>query len=561
MTSHRSKKPDTQLNMLSTCSMYMTPPDTHTYTSAHTHIAAKKYAKQFRETAIPNIYHTAMRNHRNHLLLPLLALVSFLVKINKCGSSPLQTVLTGPDVVYNGSRVIFQCLAPDISPPIVYYLIKDSGVLIAREVKHQGGQPSSFRLKATATSDGSYHCKAKAGNKTAMSNTIKLSVVTPPSNTKVISEPFPPVVHEGSRIILRCETQSGSHLSYTWFFNRKEITPSRSSLFHPTENKLVMERVTPQHAGSYYCMAWSTVYDIRRFSTSAEVKVIVKVHLSKPKISFYVSKDGTSYHANLTCWSSRGSPPVNFSLLLDDKEVESVTVAESLAAWFHVAIVPGLDMGTASCRAKTDLQELMSEPVFLEVVPVGGDVKVEVEYLYTAASDLAAVMLSCHVSRGTFPYFSWLWNDSATLPHLYMESSIQRRLPHLALTNQRWILIHTKLSPEESGYYRCRVRDSYDDSGPWVESAAELVQVTGEKIRTREICMNIMEGIAIAFCCFLLLVLVMGSAFVYMMSDSRQGHTYSAPANSKSTSLLEGKLPDTPTTDVIVQNQTIESML
>lgn len=69
----------------------------------------------------------------------------------------------------------------------------------------------------------------------------------------------------------------------------------------------------------------------------------------------------------MTCWSTRGSPPVNISLLVDDKEVGSATVAQSLVAWFPVAMVPGQDMAVARCRVKTEVQELMSEPVTLEM--------------------------------------------------------------------------------------------------------------------------------------------------------------------------------------------------
>lgn len=69
----------------------------------------------------------------------------------------------------------------------------------------------------------------------------------------------------------------------------------------------------------------------------------------------------------MSCWSTRGSPPVNFSLLLDDREAGSVTASDSLTAWFPVEVIPGLDMGVAQCRMKNDVQELMSEPLSLEV--------------------------------------------------------------------------------------------------------------------------------------------------------------------------------------------------
>lgn len=58
---------------------------------------------------------------------------------------------------------------------------------------------------------------------------------------------------------------------------------------------------------------------------------------------------------------------MNFSLYVDDRNIETVTATESLAAWFQVDAFPGLDMGEARCRVKTELQEMMSEPVSLEV--------------------------------------------------------------------------------------------------------------------------------------------------------------------------------------------------
>ncbi|XP_070776650.1 Fc receptor-like protein 5 isoform X2 [Enoplosus armatus] len=493
-----------------------------------------------------------MKNLQTLSLLPILALASLFFKIS--GSISLRPVLTGPDLAYLNSRVAFRCIAPDSSPPVTYELIGDGGVLVATGAALQGHQPASFFLKVATTSEGSYHCKATAGGSTGVSNSIKLSVVTPASNTRVTSEPFPPVAYEGSRIVLNCTVTKGSHLSYTWFFNRKEVTSSTSPFLHLTGNKLVMGKVTPEYAGCYSCMAWSTVQDTRRFSSSSEVQVTVKVYVSKPRISFSISKEGASYHGNVTCWSTRGSPPVNFSLSLDDKEVGSVTATESLAAWFPVAMVPGLDMGVAQCRVNTEVQELMSEPVTLEVVPVGGDVEVEVEYLYSADSKLAVARLSCQVSRGTFPYVSWIFNDSVLPSEMHVDSHIQPVLSHYALADHKRTLVLAKLGPEESGYYRCRARDSYDDSGPWVESADVLVRVT-------EVFITSLEVISIAFCCFLFLMLAVGVPCVYKMFDHNEVFVPSSPSSdalplSAPTSQSGGRQANMSSTDCDVQNQT-----
>ncbi|KAM6939544.1 Fc receptor-like protein 5 [Xenentodon cancila] len=406
--------------------------------------------------------------------------------------------------------------------------MRDGGFLIGTYVDYQGNQTSKFSLKVTGASDGLYQCKVTAGGSTGVSNSINLSAVTPASNTRVTSVPSPAVAYEGSRIILSCVVSRGTHLSYTWFFNREEVTSSAST-FQINGNKLVLEKVTPEHAGNYYCIAWSTVQNIKRISTSREIQVTIKVYISKPKISFSIFKHGNGYYGNVTCWSSRGSPPANFSLSVDDRVVGSQLAAtETLVAWFQVAMVPGLDMGEARCQGKTEMQDLMSEPVTLQIVPVGGDVKVEVDYLYTAKAKLAAVRLRCQISRGTFPYIIWVFNNSDVPSEFLVNSYIQPLLSHFTLTDHRQSLILTKPSPKQSGYYRCKARDDYEYAGPWVKSAAVLLQVTDRILNsmlqatstsemTPKLSMTSIEAITVAFCCFFLLMLVVGSACVYKM--------------------------------------------
>ncbi|XP_060906408.1 Fc receptor-like protein 5 isoform X1 [Labrus mixtus] len=458
------------------------------------------------------MHSTAMKNPHSYLL-PILALASLVVKIR--GSASLHPVLTGPELAYLGSRVAFRCIASDSLPPVTYELLRDGGVLISTGTDDQGDTPALFPLKVNAASEGSYHCRATAGGRTGVSKSIQLSVVTPASNTRIIPKPFPPVAYEGSYVVLSCNVTKGSHLHYTWFFNRKELTHSDSPFTHFAGNELVLENVTLEHAGNYYCMAWSQVHDTERFSSSSEVLLTVKVYVSKPRISFSIFKEGDSYRGNVTCWSTRGSLPVNFTLLLDDREEGSVTATESLFAWFPVALVPGMDMGVARCQVKTDVQELMSEPVTLEVVPVGGEVRVEVEYLYRFDSQLAvAATLNCEISRGTFPHISWLFNDTLLLSHEGTQT--QPNLSNYVLVSKSQTLLLAKLGPEESGYYRCRVRNSYDDSGPWVESAAVLVRVS-------EVFMTPLEVITVTFCCFLLLMLIVGAAFTSKIFHNEQG--------------------------------------
>ncbi|XP_077575746.1 Fc receptor-like protein 5 isoform X2 [Stigmatopora nigra] len=447
--------------------------------------------------------------------------------LTKGGSMDPHPVLNGPDMAYVNSQVVFECMAPDSSLPVTYELRRD-GLLIGMMEHHHEKQPALFPQKVTAQSEGLYHCVTKTKGITQVSNSIKLSVVILPWNTRINSDPSPAILYEGSRLVLSCDVAMGSHLSYTWFFNRKKMNSPTSQQLHFTENKLVIERATPDHGGYYTCMAWSRVRDVKRFFTSSDVKVVVKVHLSKPEISLSIFKEGTSYHGNVSCWSSRGTPPVEFFLLMEDKVMASVLASDSVSAWFRVNVVPGLDMGVVRCCVKSEVQQLMSEPLTLEVVPVGGDVNVEVEYLYSSDAKLAAVRLTCHVSHGSFPLFSWLHNDSTVLAETQMSLQSHNIWHQYTLTDWRRILILAKLKQEESGYYRCRVRDRYEESTTWLESGSVLIQdkdwITENNSQEKASSVastTITEFIAIIFCCFLLISLSISSYCVYMMIGNK----------------------------------------
>ncbi|XP_057700674.1 Fc receptor-like protein 5 isoform X2 [Corythoichthys intestinalis] len=504
---------------------------------------------------------SVMRNLYAFFFLPLLG-----------GSLDLHPVLNGPDMAYLGSEVVFQCMAPDSFLPVTYELRRD-GLLIDMREHHHEKRPAFFSQKATAHSEGLYNCEAKTEGITQVSNSIRLSVVIPPRHTRITTDPFPAILYEGSRLVLNCEVASGSHLSYTWFFNRMQITSFTSQQLHVTGNKLVIERVTPKHAGYYSCMAWSRVRDVQSISSSSEVKVAVKAYLLKPEISLSIFKEGTSYRGNVTCWSSRGTPPVNFSLLLDDKVVASVLTSDSASAWFSIDVVPGLDMGVVRCCVNSEVQQLMSEPLTLEVVPVGGDVNVEVEYLYSSNSKPAAARLTCHISRGSFPLISWLHNDSTLLSETQMSLQIQNIWPQYALIDWKRTLILAKLRHEESGYYRCRARDSYDESAAWLESGAVLIQVKDWMIDNKPqeavssaTSATTTEIIAIIFCCFLLVTLAVSSYCVYMMIGHKKARRLSSSPNASSDRLpfsvpvlpLEAKQGDACLTDCGINIQMME---
>lgn len=102
--------------------------------------------------------------------------------------------------------------------------------------------------------------------------------------------------------------------------------------------------------------------------------------------------------------------------------------------------------------------------------PVTGTAQVQVEYLHRADSVESAALLRCVINTGTFPDFAWSFNGS-TIP---LVANSPTFIQHAQ------VLVLTHLTDGNSGYYSCRVRDSFNSNSSWVESEEVLVKMTGE---------------------------------------------------------------------------------
>lgn len=83
-------------------------------------------------------------------------------------------------------------------------------------------------------------------------------------------------------------------------------------------------------------------------------------------MSFTLFHNGLGYNANISCRLDYGSPPVRFQLLLNGKRVDAQQV-DILEAWFSHPVTVGLDMGLLQCIAENDIQQILSDPIDLEV--------------------------------------------------------------------------------------------------------------------------------------------------------------------------------------------------
>lgn len=409
------------------------------------------------------------------------------------GGSHFQPVLSGPSRAYLRSRVQFHCEVPGWTSPLTYELRKDDGYLVATEVN----TVVAFSLKVTEGSKGKYYCRLTTGGQS--SNTVHLQVVIPVQGASLTSEPDLPVIYEGERLVLRCLVSRGTHLSFLWYHNKQEVTSSPSELYQLSENTLTVDRAGEQHAGIYSCTAQNQMDVNPRFSSSRSLDVIVKKYISSPRLTFTVFCNGSDLLANISCRLERGSPPLMFHLLLDGLEIQEKRVT-SLGTWFLLPVSVGVNMGAARCKAKTEIQQLISDPVNLEVVPVGGAVQVMVMYLYDADGGVTAARLRCVPGRGTFPSFSWSLNHTS----LPAESHVH------VLAQHGQILIITAVT---AGLYRCAVRDSFNINSTWLESTGVHIEKTaGFRVMPMEI-------IALVFCGFLSMVIA-GGTFCLLWNSS-----------------------------------------
>ncbi|XP_023672738.2 Fc receptor-like protein 5 isoform X2 [Paramormyrops kingsleyae] len=433
-----------------------------------------------------------------------------------------QPVLSGPQREYLAARVTFTCTAPQVPLPAVFELLRDNESQVLAEKSLMRSRPVNFSLPVRDGSAGIYRCRVtpKGGPVPGLpfySNGLPFQVVIPVRVTSLFPDPNPPTLYEGQMLTLSCRVQRGSHLTYSWLRDGKPLPdsplpdsplPDSPLPDSPLGGSLTIGPVTQSHAGNYSCAARNDMTN-SHVSHSRDIPVVVRALLSKPHVSFAVTKEGSGYRADVTCHLAKGTPPVQFRLFLNDTEVAS-RAAPSRSTSFSVSVRLGERLGEVRCGAENTVQRLVSNAVTLEVVPVGGAVHLQVQYLHDAASTVVAVLLRCTLAQGTFPEFAWFLNDTLLG---------EKGASHL-MTDQNGTLLLIPVMAENSGYYHCEAKDSFDDT-PWLRSQEHLIHSSVSRMVTLEV-------IAVAFGCFLLLA-ILGSACVALALTNR-GASSSSPA-------------------------------
>ncbi|CAJ1053720.1 uncharacterized protein LOC117815513 [Xyrichtys novacula] len=367
--------------------------------------------------------------------------------------------LSGPSVVLAGTVEDFEC-------ELQVYPKNETILLQLYKVGHHEEVLAEYTLLSEEVAffpkvvklelEGNLECMAKAQNNSEIEPTVSsphyLKVIVPVENPNVFISSGLQEFFAGRTLDLRCNVTSGNHVDYTWLLNGRPVslTPRHKAV----EGQLLITSTTSEDSGVYMCVA-TNYYNVTEFFTfnSSEIIIRVKDPVSKPDISFNVSKDGSIYYAMVTCQSMRGTPPVNFTLFNGTAQIDSLTAHETKAT-FRVSLVLGQHLGQLQCKARNENRTVESEWIPLEVVPVRGPVTLQ--YDSDLGEDYAVIglRLYCKAAKGTHPQYQWFLNET-----LIQEQGSFSSMVH----EPRQSVLLLSVGGSSAGTYRCEVSDSFDN--------------------------------------------------------------------------------------------------
>ncbi|XP_049426903.1 platelet endothelial cell adhesion molecule [Epinephelus fuscoguttatus] len=373
----------------------------------------------------------------------------------------VRPVLIGPSEALVKSVVDFEC-ALDTYPwndTVLFQLYKeDNHDKLLGEYSSMDWETAVIPILVKPYHEGNLECVAKAQNNSdiepIVSYTHYLKVIEPVKGAKIDILSGPVKFFEGKTLKLRCNITAGTHVSYKWLLNGRPI--SQSPLHHFADDSLWIYRTTSKDSGSYKCVATNNFNNTQFFTTnSSEVLITVKDMVSVPDISFTVSKEDSQYSAIVTCQSTKGSLPITFSLYNRTELVASMTVEETNAA-FEVPVVLDRHLGWLQCQANNGDRTQYSEWIPLEVVPVGGPVKMHYDYDTGENYAVTRLRFYCKAAKGSFPRYQWFINT--TLLH--------DRGNFYYVVNQppKQSVLLLSVGGNSSGTYHCEVSDSFDNT-------------------------------------------------------------------------------------------------
>uniref|UniRef100_A0A672Y334 Si:dkey-93h22.7 n=1 Tax=Sphaeramia orbicularis TaxID=375764 RepID=A0A672Y334_9TELE len=369
--------------------------------------------------------------------------------------------VSGPSVALEKEIVDFHCqlFAYPKNEPILLRLFKegDRSKLLALYTSLDG-EPGVFPIIIKHHHEGNLECVASAQNNTLIkpttSNPHHLKVIVPVKDAKVVISSGKKELFEGATLELHCQCQAGTHVTYKWLLNGRPVSPS--PLYYVSDNYLRIYRTNSEHSGSYACIAFNQYNNTVFNSTSPGAVITVRDLVSNPDISFTVLKqDSQNYSVVVSCLSTRGTPPVTFSLYNRKDLVANMTV-EDRNATFSVPIVLDRHLGWLQCQADNGDRTAYSQWMPLEVVPVGGPVSMHYDYDIGENFVVVGLRFYCKAAKGTHPRFQWFLNTTL----LYGRGSFYYVVEQ---PPERSVLLMS-VGRDSAGTYHCQVSDSFDNA-------------------------------------------------------------------------------------------------
>nr|XP_046261669.1 Fc receptor-like protein 3 isoform X3 [Scatophagus argus] len=378
-------------------------------------------------------------------------------KVFNSSSTEIITVkdmVSHPDISFTVSKedshsysAMVTCQSTKGTPPITFSIYMTE--LVASTITQE--RNAKFKVPLVLGEHlGWLQCQARNADQTAYSAWIRLEV-EPVRGAWIEVLSGRVEFFEGETLELRCKVSAGNHVSYKWLLNDQLVTHS-----HVHGEFLVINRTTSKDSGSYMCVATNIFNKTKVFNSSSTEIITVKDMVSRPDISFTVSKeDSLNYSAMVTCQSTKGTPPITFSIC-NMTELVASTITQERNAKFKVPLVLGEHLGWLQCQARNADQTAYSAWIRLEVVPVSGPVMIHYDYDFGENYAVTIVRFYCKAAEGSLPRYQWFLNK--TLLH---DRGSFYYVDHQPPEQSILVL---SVSRSSAGTYHCEVSDSFDNT-------------------------------------------------------------------------------------------------
>ncbi|KAM9856469.1 platelet endothelial cell adhesion molecule [Aulostomus maculatus] len=318
------------------------------------------------------------------------------------------------------------------------------------------GETAVFLIIIQDYHDGNLECVARAQNNSDIEPTVSythhLRVIDRGMEVDMGSSAVE--IFEGRSLKLKCLLKTEPDVSYEWLLDER---PLSQSPFHTIrDDYLLIYSTTSANSGLYKCVATNSKATTKDFTSMiSNITVVVKDFVSEPEMSFTVLKeDSHNYSALVTCRSTKGTPPITFSLT-DMQHMVARTTVEERYATFKIALQLDQHDERFFCMANNSKNVVFSQSSPLVIVPVAGPVELHYE-LYFENYAVTALLFYCKAAKGSHPQFQWFFNSTL----LHEQGSFYHTFDQAP---EQSILI-LSVEHSSSGTYHCEVSNNFDNT-------------------------------------------------------------------------------------------------